>query len=74
MALHAAADDGVGGLVDALLEALEARTALVVEGDQLAVEDRVAGAEPAREAAHLRVLGGDVVRLRLCSSSRPGRQ
>ena len=73
--LHPPPDDALRGLVDPLLEALEARPAVLVEGDQLAVEDRVAGAElrgrARRTSGYWAVTS---LRLRVCSRSRPGRQ
>jgi hypothetical protein len=42
---HPPPHDALRRLVDALLQALEARPAPLVEGDQLAVEDGRAGTE-----------------------------
>ena len=48
---HSPPHDVRVGLVNPLLQTLEAGAALLVEGDQLAVEDRIAGAELARRVA-----------------------
>ncbi len=57
---HLAPDGRVRGQVHARLQALEARPALLVEGDDLAVEDHPLGAHGAAELSQLRIAGGEV--------------
>ena len=61
LALGQAPHRRLGRQVHAPLQALEAGAALLVEGHDLAVEQRVARAERAPEPAQLRVAGRDVV-------------
>jgi hypothetical protein len=58
--------------VHPLLEALEAREAPVVEGDDLPVEDGRPVAEGRTESPELRVLGGQVVEVAALEAEAPG--
>ncbi len=70
--LHTSARRGLVGDVDPPLQALEAGQAALVEGHQLAVQDRAAVAQRARQALHLGVLRGHVGQGAALQAHAPG--